>query len=62
MKKIYEMTAKELHQSFLAGEYRAVEIVEAFFQRIEAVESKINSFVSLRKEKVLEEAIQLDEK
>ena len=62
MKKIYEMTAKELHQSFLAGEYRAVEIVEAFFQRIEAVESKINSFVSLRKEKVLEEAKQLDEK
>ena len=56
------MTAKELHQSFLAGEYRAVEIVEAFFQRIEAVESKINSFVSLRKEKVLEEAKQLDEK
>ncbi|EHO21567.1 hypothetical protein HMPREF9466_00424 [Fusobacterium necrophorum subsp. funduliforme 1_1_36S] len=40
MKKIYEMTAKELHQSFLSGEYSAVEIVEAFFQRIEAVEKK----------------------
>src|SRR3712207_9107785 len=38
LKKIYEMTAKELHQSFLKGEYSAVEIVEAFFQRIEAVE------------------------
>lgn len=62
MKKIYEMTAKELHQSFLSGEYSAVEIVEAFFQRIEAVEKKINSFVSLRKEKVFEEAKKLDEK
>lgn len=62
MKKIYEMTAKELHQSFLAGEYSAVEIVEAFFQRIDSVESKINSFVSLRKERVLEEARKLDEK
>jgi len=56
------MTAKELHQSFLAGEYSAVEIVEAFFQRIDSVESKINSFVSLRKERVLEEARKLDEK
>lgn len=62
MKKIYELTATELHKSFLEGKYTAVEIVEAFFQRIEATEEKINSFVSLRKEKVLEEAKALDAK
>lgn len=62
MKKIYELSAVELHKSFLEGKYTAVEIVESFFKRLEKTEEKVQSFVSIRREKVLEEAKRLDEK
>ena len=60
--KLYELTAKELRDKFLSGDLSAVEIVSAFYERIEKVEDKIKSFVSLRKESALEEARKLDEK
>ena len=59
---LYELTAKELRDKFLSGDLSAFEIVNSFYQRIEKVEDKIKSFVSLRKEKALEEARKLDEK
>ena len=51
---IYELTAKELRDKFLSGEISAEEIVNSFYERIEKVEDKIKSFVSLRKEQALE--------
>ena len=59
---IYELTAKELRDKFLSGEISAEEIVNSFYERIEKIEDKVKSFVSLRKELALEEAKKLDEK
>ena len=62
MNNLYELTAKELRDKFLSDELSAVEIVDSFYKRIEKVEDKIKSFVSLRKDKALDEARKLDEK
>ena len=62
MNNLYELTAKELRDKFLSDELSAVEIVNSFYERIEKVEDKIKSFVSLRKDKALDEARKLDEK
>lgn len=62
MKKIYEMTARELHASFMEGKYSALQIAEAFLERVEATEERVKSFVSLRGEKLREEARALDAK
>ena len=57
---IYELSARQLNEKFLAGELKAVDIVNSFYDRIEKVESKVNSFVSLRKDLAIEEAKKLD--
>ena len=62
MNNLYELTAKELRDKFLSDELSAVEIVNSFYKRIEKVEDKIKSFVSLRKDIALDEAKKLDEK
>ena len=62
MSNLYELTAKELRDKFLSDELSAVEIVDSFYKRIEKVEDKIKSFVSLRKDIALDEAKKLDEK
>lgn len=54
MNNLYELTAKELRDKFLSNELSAIEIVDSFYKRIEKVEDKIKSFVSLRKESALE--------
>ena len=59
---LYELTAKELRDKFLSDELSAVEIVNSFYERIEKVEDKIKSFVSLRKDIAINEAKKLDEK
>lgn len=62
MAKIYKLTATEIRNKFISGELTAVEIVNSFFERIEAVDDKVKSFVSLRKDKALLKAYSLDEK
>ena len=57
---IYELSARQLNEKFLAGELKAVDIVKSCYDRIEKVESKVNSFVSLRKDLAIEEAKKLD--
>ena len=57
---IYELTAKELRDKFLSNQLSAVEIVNSFYERIEKVEDKIKSFVSLRKDLALKEAKKLE--
>ena len=59
---LYELTAKELRDKFLSNELSAEEIVSSFYERIEKVEDKIKSFVSLRKDIAIDEAKKLDEK
>lgn len=62
MEKIYTLSAVELNKKFINGELSAVEIVQAFIDRIENVEKKVNALVNIRKEKALIEAKKLDEK
>lgn len=62
MNNIYKLSAREIRDRFLSGELTAVEIITAFFARIDTVEDKVKSFVSLRRERVLEDAKKLDEK
>ena len=62
MKKIYELTAFEIKEKILNKEITSEEIVTAIFNRIEETDSEIGSFVSLRKEKALEEAKNIDRK
>ena len=60
--ELYKLTAHELTDMLKSKEIKAVDIVESLFGRIESVEEKIGSFVTLRKEKALEEAKRVDEK
>ena len=62
MEKIYRLSATEIRDKFLSGELTAVEIVEEFFKRIDEVENRVKSFVSLRREKALKEAEILDKR
>lgn len=62
MEKIYKLTASEIRNKFISGELSATEIVNAIFERIEKVDDKVKSFVSLRKDKALLMANSLDEK
>lgn len=62
MEKIYNLSAANLRKKFILGELTAVQIVNSFFERIERVDDKVKSFVSLRKEEALKEANKLDEK
>lgn len=62
MKKLYELTAFELRDKILNKEVSVVEVIETFYDRIEKTDSDIGSFVSLRKDKALEEARELDRK
>ncbi|MGL4628948.1 Asp-tRNA(Asn)/Glu-tRNA(Gln) amidotransferase subunit GatA [Cetobacterium sp.] len=62
MKKIYELTAFEIKEKILNRELTSEEVVTAIFDRIEETDKEIGSFVSLRKEKALEEAREVDRK
>lgn len=55
-------SAIELSGLLAAGDISPLEIMEAALRRIEAVNSKINAFVSLRSEQALEEAKALTER
>ncbi|MEL7142123.1 MAG: Asp-tRNA(Asn)/Glu-tRNA(Gln) amidotransferase subunit GatA [Cyanobacteria bacterium J06643_4] len=53
---------RELHKQLTSKERSAVEITQAQLKQTEAVESKLNSFVSLTAEKALEQAKAVDAK
>ena len=62
MLEIHKLTAFEIREKIANKELSAVEVTKAVFERIEKKDKIINSFVSLRKEKALEEARIIDEK
>ncbi len=62
MNDICNLTAFEIREKILKKELSSVEVVKAVFDRIEKKDEIIGSFVSLRKEKALEEAKIVDEK
>ncbi|WP_372712480.1 Asp-tRNA(Asn)/Glu-tRNA(Gln) amidotransferase subunit GatA [Ilyobacter sp.] len=62
MDRFYKLTAFEIKEKVSKGEIKAVDVIADIFDRIEKTESKIDSFVSLRKEGALEDARRIDEK
>ncbi|MEF9932739.1 MAG: Asp-tRNA(Asn)/Glu-tRNA(Gln) amidotransferase subunit GatA [Cetobacterium sp.] len=60
MENIYKLTALEIRDKVVTGQLTAEEVVNAIFKRIEDTDNEIGSFVSLRKEKALEEAKLID--
>jgi len=59
--QLHELTAFELSQRLTAGEVSAVEVTQAFLQRIEATEDRLQSFMKLTPELALEQARAVDE-
>ncbi len=60
--ELYKLTAYEIAEKLRSREISATDLIESIFNRIEEVDSKVGSFVSLRKEKALAEAKKVDEK
>ncbi|BDU50916.1 Asp-tRNA(Asn)/Glu-tRNA(Gln) amidotransferase subunit GatA [Haliovirga abyssi] len=60
--ELYSLTAHELKELLSKKEIKSTEIVESVFNRIENVENKVDSFVTLTKEKAIEAAKKADEK
>ncbi len=59
---LYRYTTRELSKMLKEREITAVELITDIFLRIEETEERLGSFVSLRKEKALEEAKEVNEK
>lgn len=59
--EIYELTAHELHDLLVSREISASEITKSVLSRIDSVESKVHSFVTVTQEDALKSAAQIDE-
>ncbi|GAB6138126.1 Asp-tRNA(Asn)/Glu-tRNA(Gln) amidotransferase subunit GatA [Halanaerobaculum tunisiense] len=60
--ELYKLPAHKLHDKLTAGEVSAQEIVESIYNRIDDVESEVQSYVTVTKEEALEQAQEVDEK
>lgn len=60
--ELYRLTAHELHEKLVNGEVSAVEIAESVYDRIDEVEDKVKSYITLTKEEALKKAKEVDEK
>ena len=54
--KLFEQTIHELGDRLRAGETTSLEITEAVFERIEAVEDRVHSYITLMKDGAIESA------
>lgn len=59
---LFEKSALELNQMLKNKKCSAVEITNSVFDRIDKVEAKVNSYITLEKEKALIQAKKVDEK
>ncbi|WP_066637113.1 Asp-tRNA(Asn)/Glu-tRNA(Gln) amidotransferase subunit GatA [Desulfolucanica intricata] len=60
--QLYQMTVHELHRRLVNKEVSSVEITNAVYERIEAVDEKIKAYLTLTKEAALEQARAVDAK
>ena len=60
--QLYQMTAHELHRLLVKKEISAVEIAKSVYERTEAVDGKIKAYITLTKEKALQQAEAVDVK
>ena len=59
---MHERTIAELAHGLRAGEFSAVEVAESFLRRIEALDGRLNSFITVTAEQALEQARAADER
>jgi len=62
MDKLFDLEVSQIREKILNKEIKCVDLIEKTFERIEKIEKYVDSFVSLRKEKALEEAREIDRK
>mgnify|MGYP001420554816 CR=1 FL=1 len=60
--ELYELTAHKLHELLVEKKTCSVEITSSIYQRIEKLDKKINSYITLTKELALEKARTVDKK
>ena len=60
--ELYKLTAHELHDKLVKKEVSSVELTNALYERIDAVEDKVNAYVTLDKENALAQAAKVDAK
>lgn len=60
--ELYKLTAHELHEKLVNKEVSSVELTNALYERIDAVEDKVNAYVTLDKENALAQAAKVDAK
>jgi len=58
--KLYELTIDAAHNLLKKGEITSRELTRAVFDRIEAVESKVNAYITLAREPAMQQAVQAD--
>ncbi|MCK9229601.1 MAG: Asp-tRNA(Asn)/Glu-tRNA(Gln) amidotransferase subunit GatA [Syntrophales bacterium] len=58
--ELFELTIHELGEKLHRGETTSLEITESLFERIEAVEDRVHSYITLMKDSALESARQSD--
>lgn len=57
---LYKSTAHELHDKLINKEISSVELTNALYERIDAVESQVKAYVTLDKENALAQAARVD--
>jgi len=62
MDKLFDLEVSQIRERILNKEIKCIDLIEKTFERIEKIDKHIDSFVSLRREKALEEAKEIDRK
>ena len=57
-----QLTAHEAHEQLMKGSFSSLELTQAFFRRIKAVDSKVAAYLSLTEEEAYRQARQADER
>src|SRR3989338_10987172 len=57
---IIPLVISELHADLIQSKYSIVDLLNAYFERIESYDKKLNCFITLTKDKAYEEAERCD--
>ena len=60
--ELYQLSSHELHKLLTDKKVRSVEITQNIYERIEKLDKKLNSYITLTKELALQEAEEVDKK